>query len=171
MTGVHDCSGNNPTTSGGVEQDGEFTTWTRNWTGTALNGVVLVELIKSSTYRYVDEKFVIIYNESICLLSSDLVSVQFFNLSLSLSFHCPHVSYPVYMLIRLAPSSSIFLVKIRLWTCADSKFGITKCRILCLIEQDDLQWKVTWKKVVVGCASTRYGRNFRFRSQLYWDMP
>jgi hypothetical protein len=48
-TGVHDWSGGIPTISGGIVHDEVLTTWTRNWTGIELNGVVLVELIKSST--------------------------------------------------------------------------------------------------------------------------
>ena len=52
ITGVHDSSGGSPIISGGVVHGGALTTVTRNWTGTELSGVVLVELIKSSTYMY-----------------------------------------------------------------------------------------------------------------------
>ncbi len=53
ITNVHDPSGGIPMMSGGILHAAGPTTWTRNWTGTELSGVVLVELMKSSTYLYI----------------------------------------------------------------------------------------------------------------------
>lgn len=52
-TGIHDCSVGIPIIWGRVGHDDALITWTRNCTSTELSGVILDELIKSSTYTQV----------------------------------------------------------------------------------------------------------------------
>ncbi len=54
-TNIQESSISSPMISGGSVHVGEATTLTRNWTGIELSGIVLVALIKSSTYIKIKE--------------------------------------------------------------------------------------------------------------------